>query len=347
MTSNNNEITIKTIEDKEVWEKAIAEIPEANFLQSWNWGVFQKALGKKVYPLQLIEKGRVLGIALAIVEEAKRGNYITIAGGPLLDWENKSRKKIFLELLSYLKTIAKEEKVHFIRLRLQEEENQELQKLMSDCGLKKAPMHLTADLTLQLDLELSEDELLKQMKKNHRYEIRKAQKENIEIKLTQNLDEIDQFYEEQLAVAEKQGFVPFSKQFLKEQFRVFANDDQAALIHAFKDGKLLATAFILFYGNEAVYHYGISTDLNHKYPGSTACQWAAILEAKKRGLKRYNFWGINPKDENQHRFAGVGRFKRGFGGQEVQYLAAYDYPTSNFYPAIRFFELLRKKIRKL
>jgi len=119
------------------------------------------------------------------------------------------------------------------------------------------------------------------------------------------------------------------------------------LIHAYKGETLLSTAFTIFYGREAVYHYGISTDENRNYPGSVACQWAAIREAKRRGLTRYNFWGINPADEKVHRFAGVGKFKRGFGGQEVMYLVAHDYPCSVWYYVIYCFEFLRKKIRGL
>jgi len=343
----NTKITIQQIDSKKEWEKALSNFPESNFLQSWNWGVFQQAMGKNVYPLHIYRNGKLCGVALSVIEKAKRGNYMTIAGGPLLNWQSKDANITFSKLLHYLKVIAKKEKVNFIRLRLQEKENEVLKSLMKSCGLQVAPMHLTADLTLQLDLSLSEDDLLKQMEKRTRYDVRKSIKEKIEIKFSQDVSEIDEFYKNQVEVAEKQGFIPFSHKFLKEQFKVFASDNQALLVHALKDGELLSTAFIIFYGNEAVYHYGISTEFNRKYPGSTACQWAAMLEAKKRGLRRYNFWGINPKDEPNHRFAGVGKFKRGFGGEEIQYLPAYDFPISWLYSAIRLFEFTRKKIRKL
>ena len=29
-----------------------------------------------------------MGVALAVVEKAKRGTYLTVPGGPLIDWEN-------------------------------------------------------------------------------------------------------------------------------------------------------------------------------------------------------------------------------------------------------------------
>jgi lipid II:glycine glycyltransferase (peptidoglycan interpeptide bridge formation enzyme) len=173
------------------------------------------------------------------------------------------------------------------------------------------------------------------------------EKQGLTVQISQNPEEIKTFYEHQLALAQKHHFVPFAYQFLLEQFRVFAADDQAMLISCFQGSKLLATAFVIFYNREAVYHYGISTLDNDRLAGSYACQWAAILEAKRRGCTTYNFWGIAPKDETGHRFSGVSLFKRGFGGQEIAYLPAHDLPASPFYWLTYWFELLRKKLRHL
>ena len=141
--------------------------------------------------------------------------------------------------------------------------------------------------------------------------------------------------------------MPFSLEFLEQQFLAFTKNNQVALIHSYLGEQPLATAFIIFYRSEAVYHYGISTEANAKLPGSYACQWAAIKDAKRRGQEIYNFWGVAPADQSKHRFAGVGLFKRGFGGSEVAYLPAQDYPISILYWLSRAFELVRKKMRGL
>ena len=208
-------------------------------------------------------------------------------------------------------------------------------------------MHLTADLTLQLDLTKTTETILKEMRKNTRYEIRQIEKKNISVTQSKNPKDIRAFFEQQLSLAKKHHFVPFSYKFLLEQFKIFAENDNVVLFSSFQGKKLLASAFIIFYNKEAVYHYGISTADNYRLPGSYACQWAAIEEAKKRNCTKYNFWGIAPKEEQEHRFAGVSLFKRGFGGQEVAYLPAYDIPTSFSYWGVYAFELLRKKLRKL
>ncbi len=331
--------------DKTSWEAAVAQFPEANFLQSWNWGVFQQNLGKQVFRVAAIRGGRVVGLCQAVREPARRGAYLAIAGGPLCDWTTDSA--ILYAILDDLRVTATQSGCVFIRLRPQQLDTTEVRQRAMEMGLRHAPMHLTADLTLQLDLTQSLDMLLSQMRKNTRAAIRKAESLGVTVRQSQVVADIHDFYLEQLRVAERHGFVPFSEKFLTEQFAAFAADGQVVLFQAWQGGVRLAEAFVIFYNGEAVYHYGVSTDANAKLPGSYACQWAAIQEAQRRGCTRYNFWGIAPVTEMHHRFAGVSLFKRGFGGQEVAYLPAHDLPLTWKYQLTYWFEVLRRKMRKL
>ena len=342
---NTKKFTAQIITDKNQWEHFVLSHAEANFLQSWNWGVFHERLGKKVLRIGLFESENMVGGALCVREKAKRGTYLTIAGGPLIDWQNP---EMVHALFDIVKEKAQHEHCIFVRIRPQEKDSPQLRKKIEALGFRESPMHLTADLTLQLDLTKTEEQLLAEMRKNTRYDIRRAQqREGITVKTSSDPSEIKMFYDQQLALSEKHGFVPFSYEFLYEQFRTFAEDHEAMLFHAYKDDVLLASAFILFYNKEAVYHYGISTPANDRMPGSYACQWAAIQWAKANGGLKYNFWGIAPENLPEHRFAGVSLFKRGFGGEEVQYLPAHDLPISWKYGLINLFELARKKTRRL
>jgi lipid II:glycine glycyltransferase (peptidoglycan interpeptide bridge formation enzyme) len=341
------DLSIQLIQTKENWEKFIQARPEANFLQSYNWGLFQQKLGKKFFSLGIFKQQQQIGAALVIKEEAKRGDYLTIAAGPLLNWTDDAIEPTFYFFVSELKKLAIQEKCHFVRIRPQAIASEKIVTLFKKQGLRPAPMHLTADLTLQLDLSLSDDELLKQMRKNTRYSIRKAQKEGIITKVVTDPEFMDTFHQHQLYLAEKHQFVPFTKEFLQKQYQTFLADDQVAFVNSYLGEELLASAFVIFYNQRAVYHYGISTPKNKHLPGSYATQWAAIAEAKKRGCQIYNLWGIAAADKPQHRFAGVSIFKRGFGGKEVSYLPAYDLPITGYYWLERGFELTRKKFRHL
>lgn len=340
-----DEIKVKIVENINEWEDFLASQSDANFLQSWYFGEFHSRLGHKIQRTGFYEKEKIVGVMLQIIESAKRGRYIIIPGGPIIDWSNK---KLVEFVFSEIKHFAKENKCSFVRIRPQLIENEPSLKLFRENGLGKSPMHLTADLTSQLDITKSEAELKINMRKGTRYEIRKAEKLGISVNSSKDEKLIKDFYKLQLDTARRQKFVPFSFKFFDEQFKVFFDVDKALIFTAKLGKSILAQAFIIFYNGEAVYHYGVSTENGRKYPGAYLLQWEAIKEAKKRGIKKYNFWGVAPPEEKNHRFSGVSLFKRGFGGEDVQYLHAHDlivnYPK---YLLNYVVEIIRKKIRKV
>jgi len=341
---SNRSFKFLPAENKSQWESTILNFPEGNFLQSWNWGEFQERLAKEVFRFFIMDSGKIVGMVQIVKEPASRGPYLSIAGGPLINWQDE---ELVIWLLNALKTEAKNHQAWFVRFRPQEIATDHLRNLVETWGAIESPMHLTADLTLQLDLSLSEEELLAGMRKNHRGLIRRAERDGIITKTSSDPEEIKEFCKWQEYLAEKHHFVPFSEEFLRTQFETFVKDDQAILVSSYFADELLATAFVIFYNGEAVYHYGISTPKNEKLPGSYAAQWRSIQEAKLRGCRIYNFWGIAPEDDKDHRFAGVSMFKRGFGGSEVNYLPAHDLPVTKLYRMTNLFEQVRKRKRNL
>ena len=323
----------------------MATHPETSFLQSWYWGEFHQKLGNGIKRTGFYKDGRLAGVILCITEEAKRARYLTVPGGPIIDWSNKEAIQAFSnEVIK----IAREEECVFVRVRPQLENNEFAKRIFASYGFNPAPIHLHAELTSQLDIAKTEEELLAGMRKTTRYEIKKAQSLDIRIKVISNPEAVKKFYELQLETAGRQGFTPFSYKFIHEQFKVFASANNALLYSAEFEDKLLAQAIIIFYGKEAVYHYGASTEEGRRYPGAYLLQWEAIKEAKRRRMKRYNFWGVSPPENKNHRFYGISIFKRGFGGKDFEYLHAQDlvinYPKYVFNYVI---ENIRKKMRNV
>lgn len=337
------QITIKKIEDKNIWEDFLSKHPEANFLHSWYWGDFHKNLSHQIERAGFYKGNHLVGIMLSVVEPAKRGRYLTVAGGPILDWSDTSLVSLAFK---HLKNNAEVHKCAFVRIRPQLISNEISKTIFKTHGFVDAPLHLHAELTSQLDITKSEEDLLANMRKTTRYEIKKALSLGLEVTSSADPKNIRKLYELQLETAKRQKFIPFSYNFLYEQFKVFVADGKALLYSAWHEKNLLAQAFIIFYGEEAIYHYGASTVEGRKYPGSYLLQWEAVREAKKRKMTRYNFWGVSPENQQDHRFHGISIFKRGFGGSDVEYLHAQDLIINR--PKYLFnwtIEKIRKKAR--
>src|SRR6185369_7647532 len=309
------DITIKIIDDKAEWEKFLQKNDEANFLQSWYWGEFHERLGKTVLHTGFYYDEALVGVMLSVIEPARRGKYVTVPGGPIIDWNDK---KLVTAAFSEMKKIAGKHSCVFVRIRPQLIESESAKQIFKENDCLNAPMYMHAELTSQLDITKPEDELLVNMRKTTRHEIRKAEKLGIKIETSRDEKLIKHFYDLQLETAKRQKFVPFSYSYFLEQFKVFFEADKALLYTATFENKILAQAFIIFYNTEAVYHYAVSTQEGRTYPGAYLLQWEVIKEAKKRGMKKYNFWGVAPIDSKDHRFSGISIFKRGFGGEDIQ-----------------------------
>lgn len=330
--------------DKTTWEAFMITHPEANFLHSWYWGDFHKRLGHQVARRGFFDGKKLIGIVQAVIEPARRGRHLVVAGGPIIDWDNK---KLVNAWVAEMRKVAKANKCLFIRVRPQLLDNDKSRAKFKKLGFRLSPMHVTADLTSQLDLSKTDAELKKAMRKGARYELNRVDKLDIKVESATDDKYLKEFCKLQFDTAKRQGFVPFSTKFLSEQFNTFADADKVVMYRSTYKGKLLAMAFIIFYGSEAAYHYGASTPLAREYPGAYAIQKDAIDEARKRGCKRYNFWGVTKHRQTKHRFYGVSVFKRGFGGEDVAYLPAHDLVISPAYIVTYAFETARRKIRKL
>lgn len=308
--------------DQKKWDKFVTSHEDANFLQSWAWGDFHEARKKTVVRrVALDNDDKIIAAYVGQVETAKRGTYMAIAGGPIMDWGNKKlREAVFADI----KEQAEKNHCVFVRIRPQIVENDKNRALFKQLGLKPAPMYLSVEYAGILDISKSEEEILAGASQGLRRKIRKAQKNDITVTTSTDPKDIKTFYKIQLETAARQKFVEFSEDFLRKQFEAFAKYDEVKLYTAKLGDEILAQNFMIFYGNEASYHYGVSTELGTKYSGAPLLHMQAMRDARERGIKRYNFWGITAEDDTKHRFYGVSQFKRSFGVEELIYLHAHD-----------------------
>ena len=332
---------------------------EGNFLQSAEWGKVAEKVGHKAI-LRDFSGG---DSGLFIVKNAKRGKYLEIPGGPLIDWDNKVKVE---EIFSEIKKIAKDEGCAFIRFRpqlLNTKEN--LKKLPS--GSRPAPFHLHAQNTVILDLERPEDELLSNMRRQTRYEVRRSSRLELEVLAGNSRELFEEFHAVQVETAKRQNFIPPSmdeleayREVFKENAKIYKvitskpiSSDGKKVLEEEVEGCIPAGATICYglfidYGLEVEYFEAASTEYGHALPGAYAMLWQVVRDYKEKGLKRFNLWGIAPPNSPNHRYAGVTTFKTGFGGEQIEFIHAQDIVINPLkYQKTKIIEKIRKKIRHL
>ena len=87
---------IREINNKTEWEDFVLAQKPHTFLQSWNWGGFNLAMGNKIWRFGIYEK-ILLGAALVVKISARRGKFLFIPHGPLISFKFQvSSFKFFL-----------------------------------------------------------------------------------------------------------------------------------------------------------------------------------------------------------------------------------------------------------
>ena len=338
-------IEIKNINDKFVWELFENRDVSRAFLQSWEWGEFQKKMNNKIWRLGIFDDNNLISIVLVSKVTAKRGIFLLIQHGPE-ELKVKSQKLKVLEvLLEKLKEIGKEERASFIRISPLWEKTEENRAIFKNLGFKQAPMHANAyEATWKLDVVLPEDDLLKNMRKTTRYLIKQAIKnKDISIEKSEKIVDIEKYQKLNKLVSKKQYFTPFSQDYIKNEFDVFSKEGSVLCFFGEYKGELVATALIIFWSGIAFYHQAASGFKYSKLSIPYLIAWEAIKEAKKRNCVLFDFWGFtDPKLKPKHPWAGPTLFKMGFGGKSFEYIKTQDFLLSKKYWINYLIENFRK-----
>lgn len=186
--------------------------------------------------------------------------------------------------------------------------------------LKEDKNPLIPTKTIWLNLYKNNSYLLKQMSSKTRYNIRLAQKKKVKTIIIpgnkikpQTLNDFYQLWKKNrpfnwLFKPSFKNLQVLVKDFGKKCFFVLASNNE-----------LIAGALILTSKNMASYWHNCSNKQGKKLFAPTLIMWRVIKEAKKRGLRIFDFEGIYDSRFHQStkNWQGFSKFKKGFGGKEL------------------------------
>ncbi len=319
---------IRQIKEKNVWDTMVLK-ENSSFAQSWDWGQILIAEGKDVQRLIVEEDNKNLLCAQIVLMNLPFGwKYAFCPKGPV-------GQKVSNEILVVLKDYLKQQGVIFLRLEPKENNLKDLLKIKE----------VNPRATLILDLGKTEDELISVMHTKTRYNIRLAQKKNLEIKNEKNLN----FF---LELMEKTGSRDNFRLHENKHYESILNSDFCRQITVYSERVAIATGIFIGYGETFTYVFGASDHEYRQLMAPYLLQWSAIQIGKNEGYKYYDFFGVAPKTnkdaeyefDTNHQYAGVSRFKHGFGGEYHEAPGTFDLIINKIKYSIYF---TLRKLRKL
>lgn len=307
-------LSIKYNLENQLWNSFVsAESADGGLLQSWNWGEFQISLKKKIFRLAVFDDNKLLAVALVIKQEMPLGfSYLYLPRGPVIAG-SVTDSTVNDYLFSTIKKIAQAEKAIFLRLDPSWLKSTELDRQgMVSVG------QVQPKSTLILDLNLTEVELLAQMKPKTRYNIKLAEKHKVKVFTSKKQPaDLEVFWKLLQQTSERDNIKSHSRSYYEKMLKL----PEWELVFAYVGDKLAAAAIMATMGEWRIYLHGASNYELREKMAPYLLQWEMIRRAKSAGLKYYDFWGVD-----EIKWPGVTRFKQGFAPKKkfTEYIGAYD-----------------------
>ncbi len=291
---------------------------ERHFLQSSAWAQFQRVRGNRV--LQRSGPGWEYQ---AVEEHGKFGNRLYCPYGPTV--ANEAALK---EALADLRRQAAKLKVDFVRV---EPRNHYSEEALSSLGLKRSHHDVQPPDTIVsiVDAEaVTEEEIVAALAGTVRRSWRKAMREGVTYRVSNDPAEVAAFLDMLHDVAKRTGMHPHSDDYFEDIAGALFPAGSGGLIFAEQEGKPIASLIYFSDGTTMSYAHAASYSEYRKLSPATGLLVFAMLHARETGHRFFDTYGVAPEDAPEdHPWLGFTNFKKSFGGARVNFPGTWEMPV--------------------
>src|SRR3989344_6228922 len=320
--------------------------PIGAFMQTWQWGEFQKTLGRRIGRYFIIDGSRPVAAFTIFHHSLPFGfSYGYVPRGPVI--AARATEEEIMKTLQAVKIWALGAFPRFVFVRL------EPPLLTPISALERAGFHFPSyyiqprhNIAIPL-YKRTEDEVAKMFHPSTRSNINRAEKRGVTATMKAEItgDDYAKFKAMIKETIKRNGgknAYP-SDSYLYSLLRIIpsaarvrdSNGLTLGVFCGYQNHIVAAIHAVLFFGATATYLSGASFSkyLNSKVV--TYLHWTAMRVARERGMRYYDLGGID-----EHRWPSLTNFKRQFRGEEFSYIGNVDISLR---PALyRAYNVLRK-----
>lgn len=308
----------------------VSNHPKGHILQSYAWGQVKKQTGWKPLPIMVKDDdGNPIASALVLCREipGTRRCILYCPRGPVVDFEDqKQTRYLFGEIMKLGRAQGA------IMLKIDPDiraDNDRVRQNLERIGFRPSRTNQGFEGTqprfvFRLDISPSLDELMANFHPKTRYNIRLAMRKGVSIKSLCGKEDLRTFYSILLETAERDRFLVRNYDYFETLWDELVSRDYARLFMAYYQNQPIAGTLAFTIGTKAWYIYGASSNEHRNVMPNYLLQWEMIKWAKDRGCTMYDFRGVSGDLDPNNPLYGLYRFKRGFGGDMVEFLGDYD-----------------------
>jgi lipid II:glycine glycyltransferase (peptidoglycan interpeptide bridge formation enzyme) len=304
------------------WDALIEATPGGDLVQTTRWAVSRQRLGFRAYRIAVATAGQeLLGGCLMYSKRVAPGWWVgSIPRGPLLFTPGSGAASA---VLGAILVSARRRGVRVLVIQ-PPEAAPALEEATSSAGFRPGVPGIAPEATMRLDLSRSDEQLISSMSAMRRRNLRKALRSGLEV--CQD-DDIELFHRLHVATAQRQGFVPATRENLRAQWDLLASHANCTMFIARYRGVAAAGIWATRFAGTVTFKLA-GWDASSPAPphASDAVHWAAIQWARTNGDRTYDLGGFDrrsaeclvsrrPVPDDFHRSPSF--YKLGFGGTAV------------------------------
>lgn len=195
-------------------------------------------------------------------------------------------------------------------------------------GYKPVKDFMLTTKTRVIDLGLTEEKLLADMKSKTRYNIGLAERRGLKVRFWTGKEVVadkllyQSIYQILKDNARRIGMYLLPANWIRSQLEFFGRDAWVLGV-VDNDERLVAVALYYCSKTSCFYSHNGSTEVGRRLMAPSLALWSAIKEAKQRNLADFDFDGVYDERCPKKRWLGFTRFKAGFGGEELYFPPMY------------------------
>lgn len=305
------------------WDQFLeSKRPEIGHKQYIWWAEFQRQRGYDRFGIVARNDGAVCGGASVLIKSFAPGIcYYYIPHGPVLPKCDQDAAELFDQVIAYVDDQQRNDPNQVSHLRL-EPRWQLLPPFVK--GFRQAADWNEPRTTLCIDLTLSDDQILSQMKKKGRYNIGVARRHGVTVVEDTTAQGLSDFVSLYKSTTTRQGIKRHSTMYFERLATTLFAFGRGSILFAQYRGKRIAAALVIYSGDTATYKYGGSLDVDRHVMAPYLLQFQCMRAARDAGCKWYDFYGVSPRHKPVIGWANFSDFKRKFGGCELNFVPALD-----------------------
>lgn len=159
------------------------------------------------------------------------------------------------------------------------------------------PFKVIEYLDHTIDLSQSSDALFSSLRTNYRRKIKKAKKNDIEIKFERSIEATKAYYKLHCLTRKKHKLPPQPFRFFKKIHEHILSKELGFIILAYHNGEAIAGAVYMHFGKHVIYKYGGSNSTYDNLNGNYLVQWSGIEWAANNGFDCLSLGRTDPENK--------------------------------------------------